>query len=161
MDQYIKIFKAIADQNRLKLLDLLLTHDLCVGALANRLGISKPAVSQHLQILRKAGLVRGEKRGYFTHYSIERSTLHRIAEEIHRKADLSPFPQEVCQKTVSESTLIYDGRRNIHMCNDCCQKPDLLKEKPEDCSPEQIKACHGEVKEHPCIKGGKPDGSHR
>ena len=65
MDQYIKIFKAIADQNRLKLLDLLLSDDLCLGALANRLGLSKPAVSQHLQILRKAGLLKGEKRAIF------------------------------------------------------------------------------------------------
>lgn len=32
-----------------------------------------------------------------------------------------------------------------------CQKPENLKETPEDCSPEQIKKCHGEqVDEHPC-----------
>ena len=78
MDHLLYFYKALADQNRLKLVDLLLTHDLCVGALASRLGISKPAVSQHLQILRKAGLVRGEKRGYYTHYSIERDLLLRI-----------------------------------------------------------------------------------
>jgi len=33
---------------------------------------------------------------------------------------------------------------------DCCKKPDRLKGKPEDCSPEQIRECHGEVREHPC-----------
>ena len=32
-----------------------------------------------------------------------------------------------------------------------CQKPEELKGKPEDCSPEQIRKCHGEVSEHPCI----------
>lgn len=31
-----------------------------------------------------------------------------------------------------------------------CQKPEELKDKPENCSPEQIKKCHGDVKEHPC-----------
>ena len=159
MRHLLDFYKALADQNRLKLVDLLLTHDLCVGALANRLGISKPAVSQHLQILRKAGLVKGEKRGYWTHYSIERSVLHRISDELHRKAEMTPVPQGGCQRTVSESTLIYDGRRTIDMCTDCCQKPDQLKGTPEECSPEQIKACHGDAKDHPCIKGEKPDDS--
>ena len=34
-----------------------------------------------------------------------------------------------------------------------CQKPDELVGRPEECSPEQIKKCHGEVKEHPCVEG--------
>ena len=32
----------------------------------------------------------------------------------------------------------------------CCQKPDQLKGKPEDCTPEQIRKCHGDQKTHPC-----------
>ncbi len=31
-----------------------------------------------------------------------------------------------------------------------CQKPERLKGKPEECSPEQIKECHGDVAKHPC-----------
>ncbi len=39
------------------------------------------------------------------------------------------------------------------MCkkDNCCQKPEKLKGKPKDCTPEQIKECHGDSKEHPCI----------
>lgn len=33
---------------------------------------------------------------------------------------------------------------------DKCQKPEKLKGRPEECSPEQIKECHGDVEEHPC-----------
>lgn len=33
-----------------------------------------------------------------------------------------------------------------------CQHPERLKGKPGECSPEQIKECHGEVVEHPCVK---------
>jgi len=33
-----------------------------------------------------------------------------------------------------------------------CEQPERLKGKPEECSPEQIKECHGDVKEHPCVK---------
>ena len=43
------------------------------------------------------------------------------------------------------------------MCENrkCCQKPDELKGKPDDCSQEQIKKCHGNIKKHPCIKKNK------
>ena len=161
MNDILPILKALADGTRFRIIDLLLTHDLCVGALANRLGISKPAVSQHLQILRKAGLVRGEKRGYYTHYAIEKDLLLRIADEIKTRFDPAPSPQEVCQRSVSGSTLLFNERRNIDMCNDCCQRPEQLKGKPEECSPEQIKACHGDAGEHPCEKGKPPDDDHR
>jgi DNA-binding transcriptional ArsR family regulator len=43
---------------------------LCVGAMANKLGVTQSAVSQHLRILRQADLVKGERRGTFMHYSI-------------------------------------------------------------------------------------------
>jgi len=33
----------------------------------------------------------------------------------------------------------------------CCQKPDDWKDKPQDCSPEQIQKCHGDVGKHPCL----------
>ena len=38
------------------------------------------------------------------------------------------------------------------MCENCCQQPENLKDKPENCSAEQIKECHGEGAEHPCTK---------
>jgi len=41
------------------------------------------------------------------------------------------------------------------MCKEGCQKPENLKDKPEGCTPEQIRECHGEVKEHPCVPGKK------
>lgn len=43
------------------------------------------------------------------------------------------------------------------MCNCKCQHPEKLIGKPEACSLEQIKECHGDAKDHPCIKGEKPD----
>jgi len=38
------------------------------------------------------------------------------------------------------------------MCEEkkSCRKPEKLKGKPEDCSPEQIRECHGDESEHPC-----------
>ncbi len=36
------------------------------------------------------------------------------------------------------------------MCKCGCEQPQKLKGKPEECTPEQIKECHGEGKDHPC-----------
>jgi ArsR family transcriptional regulator len=90
MNDFVPILKALADETRFRIINLLLSHDLCVGALANHLGISKAAVSQHLQTLRKAGLVRGEKRGYWTHYSVDKTAIHRIAEDLIRMTNQAP-----------------------------------------------------------------------
>jgi ArsR family transcriptional regulator, arsenate/arsenite/antimonite-responsive transcriptional repressor len=68
--EFVQILKALADETRFNLLNLLLTHDSCVGALARHLKISEAAVSQHEKYLRKAGLVKGEKWGYWTHYPV-------------------------------------------------------------------------------------------
>ena len=35
--------------------------------------------------------------------------------------------------------------------NQCCKKPERLKNKPEQCSPKQIEECHGPSKSHPCV----------
>lgn len=75
MAEFHEILKLLSDESRYKIINTLLEKDLCVGGLASKIGISKPAVSQHLQLLRKAQLVKGEKRGYYTHYSVNRNML--------------------------------------------------------------------------------------
>jgi DNA-binding transcriptional ArsR family regulator len=152
MNDFVSILKALADESRLRIVNLLLTHDLCVGALASRLDISKAAVSQHLQILRKAGLVKGEKRGYWTHYSVERSVLHDIAKTFIKAADQKVSAEAICPRVSSPNidiTAILE-RREMNMCKDCCGHPEKLKGKPEECSEEQIKECHGDTRKHPC-----------
>ncbi|MBT9164640.1 MAG: HTH-type transcriptional repressor AseR [candidate division WS2 bacterium] len=82
MSELAIILKTIADETRFQILNLLLTKDFCVGALAKQLGLSEAAVSQHLQILRKAGIVTGEKRGYYTHYGVNREILKKTGEKM-------------------------------------------------------------------------------
>lgn len=78
-EQYAEIFKALSDPTRFRLVQLLGScrpgvcqgGPLCVNALSQRLGVTQSAVSQHLRILKHAGLVRGERRGSFMHYSLD------------------------------------------------------------------------------------------
>jgi ArsR family transcriptional regulator, arsenate/arsenite/antimonite-responsive transcriptional repressor len=70
-----ELFAALADPTRLKLLQVLCRQNppgcRCVNNLSLLLGISQPAVSQHLRVLKAAGLVTGERRGYRMHYTID------------------------------------------------------------------------------------------
>jgi DNA-binding transcriptional ArsR family regulator len=65
-----RVFRALSVEKRLEIVRLLAEQTLCVGALSNLLGISAGAVSQHLRLLRDAGLVEPDRRGYFIHYSL-------------------------------------------------------------------------------------------
>jgi DNA-binding transcriptional ArsR family regulator len=51
------VFDVLAEPNRRRILDLLLVEERPVGALVGELGISQPAVSKHLRVLREAGLL--------------------------------------------------------------------------------------------------------
>ncbi len=81
-EEQASLFALLADATRLKLLKLLCRQRqpdaLCVKMLAQLLGVSQPAVSQHLRVLRSAGLVKGERRGYHIHYSINREALEGL-----------------------------------------------------------------------------------
>jgi DNA-binding transcriptional ArsR family regulator len=72
-------FAALADPTRLQLLQILARQPagfaLCVNALAMRLGVSQPAISQHLQVLRSVGLVYPVRRGVRVHYYLDRERL--------------------------------------------------------------------------------------
>lgn len=73
-----KLLKALGEPKRFFLLQLMAERAYCVKALANRSGLSESAVSQHLKILREAGLVCGVKKGYYTHYSVEKEMLRCV-----------------------------------------------------------------------------------
>ena len=77
LEELAEMFKVFSDPTRLKLVMLLSRHDgaLCVNALARRLGVTQSAVSQHLRILRQAGLVESDRHGTFVHYALNRDTL--------------------------------------------------------------------------------------
>ena len=76
----IETMKALCEPSRCRIVTLLSERAYCVSALATLLGISAPAVSQHLRILRDAGIVTCEKYGYHTHYKLDKDKLSQIAQ---------------------------------------------------------------------------------
>ncbi|MBN1995940.1 winged helix-turn-helix transcriptional regulator [candidate division KSB1 bacterium] len=80
IEETSEIFKALSDPTRLKILKILGKSNsmLCVNALTAQLGITQSAVSQHLKILRQAGLVNAERRGYFIHYQMDKKAREKV-----------------------------------------------------------------------------------
>lgn len=71
---YIKILKALADENRLRIVSLLNQKSLCVCEIEFVLDMTQSNVSRHLGKLKEAGLVETEKRGQFIYYRFNRKS---------------------------------------------------------------------------------------
>lgn len=81
------VFQALASAPRRKILAYLSASDLTAGDIAARFDMSKPSISKHLSVLENAGLITGEKKGQYVHYSLVRENLTNT---------LNGFVQEVC-----------------------------------------------------------------
>jgi DNA-binding transcriptional ArsR family regulator len=73
---------ALAHPSRRAMLRLVLDRELPVGELAERTGLSQPAASQHLKVLRDAGLVRGRVDGRRRLYRVDLQGLQRLRQEL-------------------------------------------------------------------------------
>lgn len=69
-----RLFKALADDTRLRILGLLLTGEVCVCHIHESLRIPQPKASRHLAYLRRAGLVETRRDGLWVHYRLATST---------------------------------------------------------------------------------------
>ena len=81
MDSHDILFRTLADPTRRALFERLCRDgDLTVAALTAGAGVSQPAVSKHLGVLKRAGLVRGRHRGRETHYRADAAALAPLAD---------------------------------------------------------------------------------
>jgi len=77
-ERIARAFKVLGVDTRVRIVQLLKRRSLCVNALARQLGVTSAAVSQHLRVLRDAGLVTAEKKGYYVHYQVNGRALVRL-----------------------------------------------------------------------------------
>ena len=76
--------KALGEPMRLKIYQALLERKHCVRSLSRKFGISESAVSQHMKVMKDAGLVYGEKHGYHTHYLPLQPAIDFLAEQFEQ-----------------------------------------------------------------------------
>jgi DNA-binding transcriptional ArsR family regulator len=76
------IFKALNDATRREILELLKHKDMSAGEIADAFNISKPSISHHLDILKRADLITSEKTGQFIIYSINTTIMEDVLQWI-------------------------------------------------------------------------------
>jgi DNA-binding transcriptional ArsR family regulator len=72
------LFKALNDETRRQIIELLKEKDMNAGEIADRFNISKPSISHHLDILKRADLITSEKKGQFMEYSLNTTILEDL-----------------------------------------------------------------------------------
>ncbi|RLC35748.1 ArsR family transcriptional regulator [candidate division Kazan bacterium] len=70
-----RFFKALADENRIRMIKLLTMREMCVCELMVALDLTQPTTSHHLNILERKGLIKKRKEGKWSYYSIADSKL--------------------------------------------------------------------------------------
>ena len=70
-----ELFKVLSVDKRIEIIERLKCGPLTVNTLAEKLGVTPSAVSQHLRVLKAAGLVNNQRQGYFIQYSINEEAL--------------------------------------------------------------------------------------
>ena len=84
-EEIIRIYKALSVKSRLQILKLIKDKELCVNAIKANLKISQPAVSQHLSILKKAGLVKNSRYGSIIHYKMDKNRLDNFKKSVKKR----------------------------------------------------------------------------
>ena len=90
------MLKALSHATRLGIVRLLLQRSMCVRALARHFGVSEPTVSVHLRVLRRTGLLYGEKKRYSMHYHVRREKLRELAAFFGELSALPELPRTGC-----------------------------------------------------------------
>lgn len=72
------LFKALNDETRREILEMLKEENMNAGEIADAFHISKPSISHHLDILKRAGLISGQKKGQFIIYSLNTTILEDL-----------------------------------------------------------------------------------
>ena len=72
-----QIFKALCDENRIRILKLLHNGEMCACKLLEEMNITQPTLSHHMKTLLDSGIVNGRKEGKWMHYSISEEGLEK------------------------------------------------------------------------------------
>lgn len=90
------LFRALADPHRLRIIEILEHEVRCNCHLQDLLGLASNHLSYHLKVLREAGLIVGQRRGRWVHYSIAPGAKDLIRAALPACNVAAPHPDEYC-----------------------------------------------------------------
>jgi len=105
MRDFIKLFKALSDETRIRILKVLLERECCVCEVMQALDISQSRASRNLGILEDAGFIRSRRDGLWIVYSIDEQRMNSYA---------APLIELLRGSLVNEETSLQDKERLSH-----------------------------------------------
>lgn len=115
--QAITLFKCLADKSRIQILKSLMSEDMYVERLSERLGLTPATISFHLKKLVDAGAVKSRKEQYYTIYSINNDVFNvailDILKEESEEKNLQKERDEAYRKKVIDSFFEYGKLKSI------------------------------------------------
>lgn len=122
MEELVKLFKALSDETRIKILVLVSNRNICQKGISRHLNISDSAVSQHIKILKDANIIKGYKEGYYVIYNINKDVFDKCNEFLKSLGDESI-------KTINELNFIrtvnIDCASSCKSKKNCCMKGEF------------------------------------
>jgi DNA-binding transcriptional ArsR family regulator len=97
-----ELFKLLSVDKRIEIVELLKKKPMSVNALAKALGITQSAVSQHLRVLKSAGLVKDERQGYWIYYSLIRDALEKCRQRLNRICTCGCLGGQISMKRINK-----------------------------------------------------------
>ncbi len=98
--EYIPLLKALADETRLKIIDMLSCGELCACKILTQFSITQPTLSYHMRLLTECGLVSARREGAWMHYSLRPERIKELTEYLgfitSPKADCICYKEETC-----------------------------------------------------------------
>lgn len=101
MKQTAKIFEAISNATRRRILAYLSQTDLSAGEIAERFEIAKPTVSRHLSVLENAELITSRREGQFIYYHLNRE--HLVSNMYDFLADFCPVSRPLKKESIAKA----------------------------------------------------------
>lgn len=121
MNNLAKIFKALSDETRLKVLLLVSKRDICQKGISRYLGITDSSVSQHIKVLKDANIIKGYKEGYYVFYHINQDSFNECISFFGSLANSNVLDLSNINLTNT------DCSSNCKSIKRCCKKRGVLK----------------------------------
>lgn len=98
MKEAAELFKILSVDKRIEIIELLKKEPMSVNSLAKALAVTQSAVSQHLRVLKGAGLVNGQRQGYWVFYCLDRDALEKCRSRLNRICTCGCLEKRVIKK---------------------------------------------------------------
>jgi len=98
-EEHARVFRALCDEKRLRILELLRGGEKCACVLLEQLDLGQSGLSYHMKILVESGVVESRQEGKWTHYRISEKGSAHAAELLKELTTPNPIPEEnICCK---------------------------------------------------------------